>query len=109
LVRLGFFRENLRRRAVSPEYYAEMGRGAYGTLSRILRSPGADFSEVFGELSSNFVECTEVIAEVRDEARETREADLVRLYEEWLATGSPRLAERLRSLGVVPVRFGGLA
>lgn len=107
LVSLGLFRENLRRRAVSSDYYAEMGRGAYGTLSRILRSPGADFSDVFGELSVKFNECTEVIAEVRDEARENHETDIVRLYDEWLATGSPRAAERLRVLGVVPVRFDG--
>ena len=97
----------MRRRAVSSDYYAEMGRGAYGTLSRILRSPGADFSDVFGELSVKFNECTEVIAEVRDEARENHETDIVRLYDEWLATGSPRAAERLRVLGVVPVRFDG--
>ena len=107
LVALGFFRENLRRRSVSSEYYSEMGRGAYGTLARMLRSPGPDFSDVFGELSERFVECTEVIAEVRDETQQTHETDIVRLYEEWLLTNSPRVAERLRILGVVPVRFDG--
>jgi hypothetical protein len=42
---------------------------------------------------------------VRQEARENTDADVLRLYEEWLASGSPRAAERLRALGVVPVRI----
>ncbi len=105
LLTLGFFRENLRRRTVSADYYAEMGATAYATVSRRLRSPGAPAHDVFAELADRFGPCTDVIAEVRQEACESCDQDVVRLYEEWLATGSPRLAERLRSLGVVPVRF----
>ncbi len=105
LLTLGFFRENLRRRAISPDYYVEMGATAYAAVSRRLRLPEAGPADVFAELADRFVPCTEVIAEVRAESCENTDSDVVRLYEEWLATGSPRLADRLRSLGVVPVRF----
>jgi hypothetical protein len=107
LVGVGFFREHIRQRRLSVDYYAEMGAGAYGTLARILREPSSSLPDVFGELSTRFETCADVIAEVRDDARENNATDIVRLYEEWLATGSPRVAERLRQLGVLPVRFAG--
>ncbi len=107
LVGIGFFREHLRQRRLSVDYYAEMGAGAYGTLSRILREPSSTLPDVFGELSNRFETCAEVIAEVRDDTRDGNATDIVRLYDEWLATGSPRVADRLRQLGVLPVRFAG--
>ncbi len=109
LVQLGFFRDHLRMRRISPDYYAEMGRGAYGTAARMLRDPEGGLGDVFGEMSERFDDCTSVIAEVRDDAREKNATDIVRLYEEWQATGSARVAEKLRQLGVVPARFGGTA
>ncbi len=106
LIALGFFREHLVHRRISTTYYAEMGAGAYGRLARLLRDPGVGLGEVFGEMSERFDSCTELIADVRDEAREGNAADIVKLYDEWQATGSVRAAERLRQLGLVPVRFG---
>ena len=46
LVGVGYFREHLLRRRISPDYYARMGEGAYGVLSRMLRAQGPDFGEV---------------------------------------------------------------
>jgi hypothetical protein len=108
LLVLGFFGENLARRAISREYWAGMGSAAYGTLHRLLPDAG-EGPAVFGELADRYDACAEVLRDVRDEARERTDADIVRLYEEWLATGSPRVGERLRELGVVPGRFGGSA
>lgn len=108
LLVLGFFRENLARRAISREYWAGMGAAAYGTLDRLV--PGAgDGPAVFRELAHRYDACADVLLDVREEARERTDGDIVRLYEEWLATGSPRVGERLRELGVVPGRFGGSA
>lgn len=107
LIAVGFFREQLERRKLSPAYYREMGRSAYGVLARLLRDPSGDAPDVFGELADRYETCTEVIAEVRDETRECNATDIVRLYEEYLATGSPRVGERLRQLGVIPMRSGG--
>lgn len=106
LLLTGFFREQLARRRLSREYCARMGGGAYLRLERML--PGdVTIAPVFGELAERYDACVEVIAEVRDEAASRSDKDVLRLYEEWLRTGSPRVAERLRDLGVVPGRGGG--
>lgn len=107
LVAVGFFRENLSHRKVSASYYAEMGRSAYAVLARALKDPNSAVHDIFGELAERYEACAEVIKEVRDESRECNATDIVKLYEEYLMTGSPRIAERLRQLGVVPVRVGG--
>ncbi len=107
LLLTGFFREQLSRRRLSREYCARMGGGAYERLERLL--PGdVTIAPVFGELAQRYDACVEVIAEVRDEAANRSDSDVLRLYEEWLRTGSPRVAERLKALGVVPGRPGGV-
>ncbi len=105
LLLTGFFREHLERRRISREYCARMGESAYRSLERILDTRGAGFAAIYAELAERYEACVEVIAEVRDETRERSDTDIVRLYEEWLASGSPRVAERLRGLGVVPTRI----
>ncbi|MFZ5476579.1 MAG: hypothetical protein ACOZNI_07365 [Myxococcota bacterium] len=105
LVVAGFFRESLERRAVSRDYYERMGSTAYRALERILG--GGSFAEIFAELGDRYRACVEVLSEVRDEARERTDTDILKLYEEWLTTGSPRVADRLRALGVVPARCVG--
>jgi len=107
LLLTGYFREHLARRRLSPEYCARMGGGAYQRLERMF--PGdVTIAPVFGELAERYDTCVEVIAEVRDEAANRSDSDVLRLYEEWLRTGSPRVAERLRALGVVPGRPGAV-
>ncbi len=106
LVVAGYFREQVERRRLSRDYYARMGSTAYDALARMLGEQG--FGGIFGELATRWHDCTEVIAEVRDEAADRSDADVLRLYEEWLRTGSPRVADRLRALGVVPIRTAGL-
>jgi len=101
----GYFREQIQRRRLSRDYYARMGTSAYDVLARILGGEG--FGAVFGELAERWEACSDVIAEVRDEGADRNDADVVRLYEEWLQSGSPRVADRLRQLGVVPMRAPG--
>jgi hypothetical protein len=103
----GFFRARLNRGQVGISYYMDMGAAAYGTLSSMLRGrglsgPGLD--DVFNELGTHFRACSEVLHEVQEEMRDRTDGDILRLYEDWLRTASPRAAERLRELGVVPMR-----
>jgi hypothetical protein len=102
----GFFREHLERRRVSRGYCETMGRGAYGTLGALVDRGEGSFAQVFGELAARFDACADLLAGVRDEAAACVDSDVVRLYEEWLSTRSPRVAERLRQLGVVVVHAG---
>lgn len=124
LVTAGFFHRSLSRKLVSRQYYLDMGAAAYDTLAGLLRAAGFGRAQVVGEgagrgldavydeLAQAFEACTEVLDEVREAVRDevgraASDADIVALYEEWLRSGSPRLAARLQALGVVPVRSDG--
>ena len=95
----GFFSDSLRRKLVDVDYYAAIGGYAYSTLSRYETD---QFSSVFAELAENFAGFVDVLAEVSERTSCTSNADLLRLYEKWLKTGSPRSGQLLVERGVVP-------
>jgi hypothetical protein len=95
----GFFCDSFRRRTVDVDYYVSMGEYAYGSLSR--RDEDA-FAEVFGELARKFVGYMDVLADVSERTNVTSSADLLRLYEKWLRTGSSRDGRKLVDSGIVP-------
>ena len=95
----GFFPDSLNRRAVDVDYYVSMGEYAYGSLSRC--DPDA-FSGVFRELSRKFVGMSDVLADVSEHTAAGSSADIMRLYEKWLRTGSARDGQKLTERGIVP-------
>jgi len=95
----GFFPDSLTRRAVDVDYYVSMGEYAYGSLSRCDPNP---FAGVFGELSRKFVGVTDVLADVSEQTAVSSSADIMRLYEKWLRTGSARDGQKLTERGIVP-------
>lgn len=95
----GFFADSFVRRAVDVDYYKSMGEYAYGSLSRL---EDDDFAEVFGELAQNFVGYMDVLAEVSEQTTLVSSADVLRLYEKWLRTGSTRDGQRLVDRGILP-------
>ena len=103
----GFFADHYERRGVSREYVVTMGGRAYDAAADLAFAARAAEPDVFGELAGRF----DAFARVLDEVRETTELrtpqDIVRLYDRWRRTRSPRLAERLRKAGVFPGLGGG--
>jgi hypothetical protein len=95
----GFFSDSLRRRTIDVDYYVSMGEYAYGSLSR--RDEDA-FAEVFGELARKFVGYMDVLADISEQTALTSSADLLRLYEKWMRTGSSRDGQKLIDRGIVP-------
>jgi hypothetical protein len=95
----GFFSDSFRRRTVDVDYYVSMGEYAYGSLSR---RDEDTFAEVFGELANKFVGYMDVLADISERTAVTSSADLLRLYEKWLRTGSSRDGKRLVNRGIVP-------
>ena len=95
----GFFPDSLNRRAVDVDYYVSMGEYAYGSLSR--READA-FGEVFSELARKFVPFTDVLSDVSERSGIRSSVDVLRLYEKWLRTGSPRDGQRLADRGILP-------
>lgn len=105
----GLFSGMLARRAVDVDYYIAMGGSAYSYL-RDAASPHArerSLATVFEQLSSQFVLFVDVLSEVGEQAPGADDRDLLRAYELWMHSGSPRLARRLRERGISPVRVVG--
>jgi hypothetical protein len=94
----GFFSDSLTRRHVDVDYYVSMGAYAYGSLSRAEDA----FRDVFAELSRKFVGFSDVLADVSERSALTSNHDVLRIYEKWLRTGSPRDGQRLIERGIVP-------
>jgi hypothetical protein len=95
----GFFSESLRRKLVDVDYYVSIGGFAYNTLSR---QETDTFSPVFAELAEKFTGFVDVLSEVSERTSCASNLDLLRLYEKWLKTGSPRCGQLLVERGVVP-------
>jgi hypothetical protein len=95
----GFFSDSLSRKPVDVDYYVSMGEYAYGSLSR---SEEASLASIFGELASKFCSVADVLADVSERSALSSNADLLRLYERWLRTGSRRDSQLLVERGIVP-------
>jgi len=95
----GFFADSLNRRLVDIDYYVQLGGSAYGSLAR---QGHVTFGEVFNELSEKFPAFVDVLCEVSERSALTSNSDVLRLYEKWLRTKSPRSGDLLVSRGIVP-------
>lgn len=101
----GLFAHSLTRSLVDVDYYIHMGGNAYGFLAdsaRIARETQA-LKIAYMELSDRFAAFADVLAEVSEAGRLNNSIDIMRLYEIWQATGSRRIALKLRGLGIEPV------
>lgn len=95
----GYFSDSLLRRIVDLEYYVALGEYAYRSLGR---DEGEGLAPVFAELSEKFVAFVDVLSEVSESSGLTSDADILRLYERWLRTGSRTSGERLAKRGIAP-------
>lgn len=95
----GFFADSLARGLVDVDYYIYLGEYAYGSLAR---QGDGTFGDVFDELSGKFAAFVDVLGEVSERSALASNADLLRLYERWLRTRSPRSGELLAARGIVP-------
>lgn len=100
----GFFAQSFARRLVDIDYHIAMGGQAYGTLADSCGTGarGRALGAVFTELAQKFQRLVDALNDVSDMARRHDQRDVLRQYEIWLKTGSPRAHGILRSLGVEP-------
>ena len=94
----GFFSDSFNRSLVDIDYYIQLGEAAYRSLARSDTALG----DVFDELSGKFTEFVDVLGEVSERTSLASNADVLRLYEKWLRTGSRRSGDLLASRGIVP-------
>jgi hypothetical protein len=62
---------------------------------------------VYAQLSQKFQRLVDALNEVSEMSYRHSDADILRLYEIWMKTGSSRAHGLLRQLGVQPVYVGG--
>jgi hypothetical protein len=100
----GFFAHSFARRLVDIDYHIAMGGRAYGTLAESCRSGarGRALGAVFAEMAQKFQRLVDALNDVSEMAHRHDHRDVLRQYEIWLKTGSPRAHGILRSLGVEP-------
>jgi hypothetical protein len=100
----GFFAQSFARRLVDVDYHITMGGHAYGTLADSCRSGtrGRALGGVFAELAVKFQRLVDALNDVSEMAHRHDHRDVLRQYEIWLKTGSPRAHGILRSLGIEP-------
>jgi len=105
----GFFAQSFARKLVDIDYHIAMGGRAYGTLAENMRGTmrGHAFSALFLELAGKFQRLVDVLNDVAEMAYQHTDKDILRLYEIWLKTGSPRAFSILQRLGVAPVQSAG--
>jgi hypothetical protein len=100
----GFFAQSFARRLVDVDYHISMGGRAYGTLADSCRTGarGRALGAVFAELAMKFQRLVDALNDVSEMAHRHDQRDVLRQYEIWLKTGSPRAHGILRSLGMEP-------
>lgn len=105
----GFFARSFARKLIDIDYHIAMGGNAYSSLADTLQrtSSGRCVAAVYAQLAQEFQRLVDALNEVSDMAYRHSDADILRLYEIWMKTGSPRAHGLLRQLGVQPVAVGG--
>jgi hypothetical protein len=101
----GFFAQSFARKMIDIDYHIAMGGRAYGALAESSRVTvrGHAFAAVFMELAQKFQRMVDVLNDVAEMSYAHSDKDILRQYEIWLKTGSPRAYGILRRLGVAPV------
>ena len=104
----GFFARSFARKLVDVDYHIALGGRAYSSLADRMRGRRAVLGGVFGELAAKFQPLVDALNEISDSAHAHTQADVLRLYEIWLKTGSPRARRLLGRLGIDAVPAGTL-
>ena len=106
----GFFARSFARKLIDIDYHIAMGGNAYSSLADTMQrsSAGRSIAGIYAELARKFQALVDALNEVSEMSYRHTDADILRLYEIWLKTGSRRAHGLLRKLGVQPVTQDGV-
>src|SRR5271156_556178 len=105
----GFFARSFARKLIDIDYHIAMGGNAYSSLADTMQrsAAGRCVAGIYAQLAQKFQGLVDALNEVSDMSYRYTDADILRLYEIWMKTGSPRARGLLRQLGVQPVTAAG--
>jgi len=97
----GFFSDSITRTLNDEKYFIDLGQGAYRGAASSLSRGGEEnpFRRLLNDLGERFVHFVDLLNDVSERCF-NREQDVMRLYDRFTATGSPRVAARLAQMGV---------
>jgi hypothetical protein len=100
----GFFARSFARKLIDIDYHIAMGGNAYSTLADTMQrsSSGRCIAAIYAQLAQKFQRLVDALNEISETSYRHTDADILRLYEMWMKTGSPRAHGLLRGLGVQP-------
>jgi hypothetical protein len=107
----GFFARSFARKLIDIDYHIAMGGNAYSSLADSMQrsASGRGIAAIYTQLAQKFQGLVDALNEVSEMSYVHSDADILRLYEIWMKTGSPRAHGLLSRLGVQPVKQGGFA
>jgi hypothetical protein len=105
----GFFARSFARKLIDIDYHIAMGGNAYSSLADTMQRSmsGRCIAAIYAQLAQKFQPLVDALNEVSEMSYRHSDADILRLYEIWMKTGSPRAHGLLKKLGVQPVAAGG--
>ncbi len=92
----GLFAECYARKGLMRDYFIGMGGSAYDYLAEHAES----HRQVFAELAQGFHTFLDLIGSACERKRAQTPDEVLALYQQWRATGNPRLARQLRAWGI---------
>jgi hypothetical protein len=107
----GFFARSFARKLIDIDYHIAMGGNAYSSLADSMQrsASGRGIAAIYAELAGKFQGLVDALNEVSEMSYVHSDADILRLYEIWMKTGSARAHGLLSRLGVQPVKQGGFS
>jgi hypothetical protein len=105
----GFFARSFARKLIDIDYHIAMGGNAYSSLADTMQrsTSSRGIAAIYSQLAQKFQRLVDALNEVSEMSYRHSDADVLRLYEIWMKTGSPRAHGLLNKLGVQPVKQGG--
>jgi hypothetical protein len=105
----GFFARSFARKLIDIDYHIAMGGNAYSSLADAMQrtAAGRCVAGIYTQLAQQFQGLVDALNDVSEMSHRHSDADILRLYEIWIKTGSPRAHGLLRQLGVQPVVVAG--
>jgi hypothetical protein len=105
----GFFARRFARKLIDIDYHIAMGGNAYSSLADTMQRSlsGRCVAAIYAQLAQKFQRLVDALNDVSEMSYRHTDADILRLYEIWMKTGSPRAHGLLNKLGVQPVAQGG--
>src|SRR5580692_10547830 len=104
----GFFARSFARKLIDIDYHIAMGGNAYSSLADTMQrsASGRCVAAIYAQLAQKFQRLVDALNEISETSYRHSDADILRLYEIWMKTGSARSHALLRRLGVQPVKQG---